>query len=248
MAISPPESVVGVRAVRRGVDTVVTDLTGTEPWRPRLLGVSGPVARVALVQSRASLLRGDAVALEIDLGAGCALELVELGATVAHHVRGGPAARLDTSVRLGRGARLVWLGQPLIAAAGCDVLRSTRIELATGAAVLLGEALVLGRVGEEPGHARVRTRVTLDGRPVIDETLDTQPAWLLRSAVVAGTATAVDSLLLAGLRDPEPPADAWQGHEPSTLVRRLGAARAGLAGEAVGRRWRDLVLEGRPGG
>ncbi len=64
--------------------------------------------------------------------------------------------------------------------------------------MLIGEALVLGRAGEEPGRARVHTRIELDGRPVVDETLETEPAWRLRSEVVAGAGRMIAGLTLAG--------------------------------------------------
>ncbi len=246
MTLTAPRSAIVVGAVRRGGETVVTELGGIEPWRPRPLRSAGRLARVALVQSRASLLGGDDVALEIDVGAGGWLEVVELGATIVHHARGGPPARLVSSVRLGPDARLVWLAQPCIAAAGCHLRRSTRIELGAGAAVLVGEALVLGRSGEEPGRVRARMRITLEGRPVIDETLDTAPGWLLRSSVVAGAAGMIDALTLAGVRDPSPPSGAFQAHEPATLWRGLGPARAGpdRDGARLAGRWRELALTG----
>lgn len=240
-AITVAEARIAVRAVRRGDRTVVTELAGTEPWRPRLLADGGCLARVALVQSRALLLSGDDVELELELGDGCALELVELGATIAHHVRGGPPARLHVLARLGLGARLVWLGAPLIAAAGCHVLRSTRIELAADAAVLFGEALVLGRSGEVPGRARTHTRVTIEGRPVLEETLDTSPAWLAGSPVVLGSADMCESLTLAGVRDDDAPPGSLQAHAPATLWRRLGPARAPCDARPAGR-WLALLL------
>ncbi len=222
---------------------MITGLAGTEPWHPRVLSDAGRLARVALVQSRASLLGADTVALHIELDSGCALEILELGATVAHHARGGRPAQLSTRVRLGPGARLVWLAEPLIAAAGCRVLRSTRVELEAGAAVLLREALVLGRVGEDPGRVRAHTQISLEGRPVVEETLDTEPSWLLRSSLVAGGADMIDALTLAGLRDPHPPAGALQAHEPATLWRSVGPARTGPEAErGLSRRWRELVL------
>jgi urease accessory protein len=241
----PPESVVTVGASRRGHDTVIRELGGVEPWHPRVLRPAGAVARVALVQSRASLVAGDEVALEVELEGGCAVELVELGATLAHHARGGRPARVRASLRLGPNARLIWLGEPLIAAAGCSVERSTQIELAHGAQVLLGEALVLGRAAEEPGRARTRTRITLEGRPVVEETLDTEPAWLLRSSAVAGTAAMVAALTLAGRRDPDAPPAALQAHEPATLWRGVGPAAMGPAAAGLARRWAALVTSGR---
>ncbi len=235
-----------IRAGRGGAGTAIADLAGTEPWRPRILGAVGGLARVALVQSRASLLAGDRVGVAVDVEAGCALEIVELGATVAHHARGGAGARIDVLVRLGRDARLVWLGEPLIAAGGCDVRCSTRVELAAGAAALLGEALVLGRAGEEPGRARVHSRIELEGRPVLDETLDTDPAWRWRSDVVAGRGRLIAALTLAGLRDGDPPAGVFQAHEPATMWRSVGPAHAGRGGEAAAldRRWRRILLGG----
>jgi urease accessory protein len=162
---------------------------------------------------------------------------------VAHHVRGGPPATLSTYVRVGRDARLVWLGEPLIAAAGCRVERSTRVDLAPGAVALLREALVLGRDGEEPGEARAHTRITLEGRPVVEETLETSPAWVLWSPVVAGPeARMIDALTLAGRRDLDAPPGAMQAHEPATLWRSAGPARSS-AGSALAERWRALALE-----
>ncbi len=60
------------------------------------------------------------------------------------------------------------------------------VALETGARALIGESVVLGRHGETPGRVCSRTRITIDGRPLLDETVATEPAWLLRSAVVAG--------------------------------------------------------------
>ncbi|HEU0315868.1 MAG TPA: hypothetical protein VFR49_00985, partial [Solirubrobacteraceae bacterium] len=89
-----------IHAGRGGGGTVIAAVAGTEPWRPRILGAVGGMARVALVQSRASLLAGDRVALTVEVEPGCALELLELGATVAHHARGGAGAGVDVLVRV----------------------------------------------------------------------------------------------------------------------------------------------------
>jgi urease accessory protein len=236
-----------LRAELRGGRTVLAELAGTEPWRPRILASEGRLARVALVQSRASLLAGDCVAVRIELGRGARLEVVELGATIANHVRGGPGAELDVAIGLAAGARLVWLAEPVIASAGCGLERRTLVALETGARALLGESIVLGRHGQDPGFVRSRTRITLDGRPLLDETFATQPAWLLRSAVVAGDGRMLRALTLAGIRDPEAPG-AFQAHEPATLWRDLGPADAGLPGpgELAGG-WRRLVLDGPDG-
>ncbi|MGI8902661.1 MAG: urease accessory protein UreD [Solirubrobacteraceae bacterium] len=203
------------------------------------------MARVVLVQSAASLLGGDDVRLAIELADGCALEVIELGAMIAHHARRGPTARLCAEVDLGCDARLVWLAQPMILAAGCRVRRETRVSMASAARALLREAFVFGRAGEEPGAIVARTRITLDGAPVLDETLDTAEASILRSAVVAGDADMIDALTLAGVRDEDAPAEAMQAHGPATLWRRLGAATGSLddGACALSARWRRACLD-----
>jgi urease accessory protein len=235
---------VAIRAGSRGFGSVIEDLSGTEPWRARILASGGAAARVALVQTRASLLRGDDVELSITVGEGSALEIVELGATVAHDVRGGAGARIRVSIQIAAGGRLVWVGEPLIVAAGASVQRTAHVALEPRARALLGEAIVLGRTGEHPGFLVARTRIACDGRVTLDEALDTREREPLRSAVVAGDARMISSLTLAGLRDEDPPAGAMQAHGPATLWRSAGGAVAGdQAAAALCTRWRRLVLD-----
>jgi urease accessory protein len=234
---------VAIRAGLRGSRSVIEDVWGTEPWRARILA-TGALARVALVQTRASLLGGDDVELSIAVGDGAALEIVELGATLAHDVRGGPGTRIRVEIQVGAGGRFVWIGEPLIVAAGASVQRSTTVELAGSARALLGEAIVFGRSGEHPGALVARTRIACERRTTVDETLDTRDRSTLRSAVVAGDARMISSLTLAGIRDQSPPAGSMQAHGPATLWRSVGRAVAG-AQEAtgLGARWRRLVLD-----
>jgi urease accessory protein len=232
-----------IRAELRDGGTMIAGLTGTEPWQPRILASEGRVARVVLVQSRASLLTGDDVRVRIDLGPGAGLEIVELGATIANNVRGGPPASLDVGVSLADGACLVWLAAPLIASAGCALDKGVRLELAGSARALTGEAIVLGRHGEEPGRLCSRTRITLDARALVDETLATEPAWLLRSEVVAGEARLIEAVTLSGIRDDDPPAGAFQAHGPATLWRGLGPAGADHRNAGVvSARWRARAV------
>jgi urease accessory protein len=190
-------------------------------------------------------LTGDRVAVRIELGPGAGLEIVELGATIANDVRGGAPATLDVSVSLAGGARLVWVAEPLIASSGCDLERRMHVALEPDARALLGESIVLGRHGEEPGRVASHTRVTLGGSPLLDETFETEPAWLLRSAVVAGDARMIEALTLAGVRDVEAPTGVFQARLAGTLWRGLGPARAELAvPRALEERWRALALDG----
>ena len=238
---------VTIVAAAAGAGTVLEELAGTEPWRPRIVRGAPHVARVALVQSRASILRGDAVELSVSVGAGAALELLEIGATLTHDARGGDPARIAVDIAVRDGGRLTWLGAPLIIARGADVERTTRIELSGRGGALLGETIVLGRAHQPCGALRARTRIVCDGRPALDEALDTGDRETLRSPVVAGQARVIAALTLAGLRDDDPPLGAMQAHGPATRWRATGGATEMARRSApVAERWRR-VLAGRGG-
>jgi urease accessory protein len=211
-------------AERRGDRNVAAELSGTEPWRPRIIASSDlhAAARVALVQSRASILSGDDVELSVRVGEEATLELVELGATLVHDVRDGEPARIAVDLAVEPGGRLTWLGLPLIVAAGADVSRAVSAHVAVGGRLLLGETVVLGRVGQCCGALRARTRISCGGRPMLDEELDTSDIATLSSPVVAGSARAIGSLILAGVRDDDPPAGAMGMHGAATVWRSTG--------------------------
>lgn len=229
---------------------MIDSLSGTEPWRPRVLWPgAGGFARVALVQSRASLLGADDVLLEVHVGSAAALELVELGALLAHSARGGAGARLVAQVRVEDGGRLIWVGQPLIVGAGARVSAEVEIALAGDAVVLRGESVVLGRAGEACGALVTRTRITCRDVPLVDETLDTSDRTILRSPVVAGSATMIGALTLAGRRDHSPPPGVLQAHGPATLWRQSGrTVETGRSLAMLAERWsrlRSQAAEGR---
>jgi urease accessory protein len=222
--------------------SVVQCLSGTEPWRPRILRSAGPLARVALVQSRASLLCGDDVALSISVGQGAALELVETAATVVHAAHGGPAARMRVHVRVQEHACLLWLAQPLIVASGARAVRSAALALAGSSRLVLSELVVLGRAREAPGALSGHTRIVCDGKPAVDEALDTADLATLRSPLVAGDATVVAAVTLAGMRDENPPAGTMQAHGPASLWRSSGdAVEVARDAAAVAQRWSAMA-------
>lgn len=133
---------------------------------PRVLSTGPGVARVALVATRALLLGGDRVRVEVHVGEEVELELVEVSGTVAYAGR-GRSASWDVAVQVDAGGLLVWDALPFVVADGADVERSTRVALArggtrgAGGVALLRETLVLGRSGEVGGRLRSRTRVDL---------------------------------------------------------------------------------------
>ncbi|MEI7056589.1 urease accessory protein UreD [Nocardioides sp. CCNWLW239] len=154
---------------------VQTDVTGpaTAPaLRPMLLASDARSARISLVPDGAMLLAGDQVTVEVEVGEGASLTLVEPAGTVAYDMDGGRAS-WAVRISLAAGATLVWAGEPFVVSAGADVTRDTRVTLAPGARLALRESLVLGRHGERPG--RVSTTWSAhehDGRPLLVESLD----------------------------------------------------------------------------
>jgi urease accessory protein len=183
-----------------GGTTRLTGLGASGLLRARALPTEDGVARVALVQTAASLLRGDRVALTVDCGAATRLELVEVAGMVAHDVRGGTGATLDVALALGAGARLSWAARPLTLASGCDLRRTTSVRLGEGAALLWRDTFVLGRTGETAG----RMVADLDVGDLHVEQLDTGDRELLSSPVVLGAgARVLDTLALYGRRAPD---------------------------------------------
>jgi urease accessory protein len=181
--------------------TRLTALGASGLLRARALPTRDGVARVAVVQTAASLLSGDHVELRVDCGPGCRLELVEVAGMVAHDVRGGAGARFDVRIALGTGARMSWAARPLTLAEGCDLRRRTRVQLEDGAALLWRDTVVLGRAGEAPGRMVADLDVHRAGAELHTEQLDTGDAGLLSSPVVLGAgARVLDTLALYGAR------------------------------------------------
>ncbi|MGA8255879.1 MAG: urease accessory protein UreD, partial [Nocardioides sp.] len=140
-----------------------------------LLDASDQCARVSLVPEGAMLLAADRIDIDIEVGAGTRLEIIEPAGTVAYDMRGRHAT-WDVRIRLAAGSTLVWAGEPFVAAAGSDVRRTTTVELGAGARLALRETLVLGRYGEWPGRVKQSTRVSgADGSPLLAEDLDLDP-------------------------------------------------------------------------
>lgn len=202
--------------------------------RPVLMASDDRGARVSLMPEGALLLAGDAIAIEIFVGAGARLELVEPGGTVAYGMDGARAS-WDVTIELAAGATLVWAAEPFVVAEGASVDRTTRISLGAGATMAWREMLVLGRHGERPGCLRQTLEVTdHDGRPALLEQLEIGPA---SPRLMLGGARAIGSVLVMGQRlpqDDDAPGTRLELEGVGTMVRHL-ADEAHLA--APDRAW-----------
>src|SRR5688500_13576061 len=141
----------------------LAELSGEPPLLPRRTGPrmgprtgsrtgAGPV-QVHLVGGAAGPLGGDRLRLEIEVGAGAALCLRTVAASVALPGPDGAESRLDVVATVAAGGRLSWLPEPLIAAAGCRHVAAADVTVAEGGRLVWRDEVVCGRHGEEPGDA-----------------------------------------------------------------------------------------------
>lgn len=210
--------------------------------RPVLMTSDDAGAKISLMPEGALLLSGDAIAMDVYVGPGARLELVEPGGTVAYGMDGG-CASWDVTIELAAAATLVWAGEPFVVAEGATVSRSTTIRLGTGAAMAWRETLVLGRHGERSGSLRQALDVTgQGGAPVLCEQLDLGPE---SSSLLLGGARAIGSLLVLGRRLPAEIGPSWgtrfELEGEGTMLRHLGAAAHLATSDAMWTAARDAV-------
>ena len=167
--------------------------------RPMLLSSDADGARISLVPEGALLLAGDAISIEVSVGPGVRLDLIEPGGTVAYAMDGEQAS-WDVSIDLGPSATLVWAGEPFVVSQGASVDRHTSITVGAGARLALRETIVLGRHQERPGSLRQDLTVTAsDGTPMLAECLTVGPD---SGRLLTGGSRVISTVLLLGDRLP----------------------------------------------
>lgn len=212
------------RADAQGI-TRLPVLDGDGPFALRRIRGHGNQARVCVVGAMSAPLGGDRLGIEATAEAGSALHLTAAAATVALPGRTGEHARYDVWLTVGEGARLDWLPEPLISAAGSDLRMTTTVDLAPTARLVLREEQVLGRSGERTGALRSRLTVRRAGRTLLDQETaygPGVPGWDT-SAVLDGH-RALGQLLVVGPEFEERPAE----------VRLLGGAAGERSGDGAG--------------
>ena len=225
-------------AIRTAAGRARLTLTGDGPLAPRLLQVEENGARVGLVATSALLLGGDHVEIDVEVGPGAWLEIVETAGTVAYDAAGAPSS-WQVRIRIADGGLLIWHAEPFVVSRGANVRRSTEIHLAEHAVACLRESLVLGRTGETGGAVRSTLSAWHLQRPLLAEDLDlTQPERGLPGII--GSARVLDTVSLLGMRAPDvpelPPGLRFELDQPGTLARCLtsGLALSPLSAVATG--------------
>lgn len=217
--------------------------------RPQRLHGPPDRCRIGLLATSALLLGGDGVRLEVDVGDGATLELVDVAGTVAYDGRGRPAG-WDVRVLVGAGGRLHWSGAPFVVGDGADVTRTLELDLAEDAQGLVRETLVLGRAGQLGGRVRNVTTVRRASRPVLVEDTELDPAGHRRLPGMLGSARVLDTVMALGvplpLSQPTDPADLGRfrlADPGSGLLRYLGAD---LDRSPLHHLWAATTLSPRP--
>lgn len=131
---------------------------------------------VCIAAGAAGPVGGDRLSLSVDVGAHSTLVLADISSTVLLPGPGGEQSSMAIDIRVADGATLIWLPEPIIAAAGCHHRHDVRVELEAGARLLMREELLLGRHGERTGDVRQNIRVQRDGAPLYHQQLGVGPA------------------------------------------------------------------------
>ncbi|MFC5147718.1 urease accessory protein UreD [Streptomyces aureoversilis] len=155
--------------------TALPVLDGGGPFALRRLRSPGAEARVCLVGAMSAPLGGDVLTLTAEVEDGAVVHFSTTAATIALPGRTGAPAAYNVYIRVGDGAELRWLPEPLISACGGELRMTTRIELAPTARLVFREEQILGRAGERPGRLTARLTVRHGGRPLYDQELSYGP-------------------------------------------------------------------------
>ncbi len=205
-------------AVRQGDPRARVDLA-VGALAPRLVSRDASRAQVALAAAGMILLGGDEVHVDVTVGAGCLLELEDVGGTIAYRADGRRSSWTMT-VRVEDGGALLWRGLPFVVTDGADVERRTTIDLATGATAVIRETLVLGRHGEDGGRLRSSFTATDAKGPLLIEQLDLD--GLAPEPGVLGAHRVLDTVIALGFEPSTGAGDLVLEH-PGAIARHFGA-------------------------
>ncbi|UWP83880.1 urease accessory protein UreD [Dactylosporangium fulvum] len=209
-----------VVAAADGDRTALVVLKGEAPLLPRRTGPN----EVHFVGGAAGPLGGDELRIEIEVGAGAVLHVRTVAASIALPGRDGAWSRLAVHASVAAGGTLVWLPEPLVAAARCRHRAESTVDLEPGATLVWREELVRGRHGEPSGEVELSTTVRRGGRPFhrSDLVLDDSPAVLGGARVFATLVTTKE----IDLKIPEIMPLAAGGTLVTALGRELAETRA----------------------
>lgn len=189
-----------------------------------------------LLNTAGGITGGDAFSVKAQALAGSELTLTTQAAERAYRAQTGKPGKLESHVKVGKGAQANWLPQETILFQGCALKRSLTVDLENDARLLLAEPVIFGRtaMGESLTDASINDRIEIrrNGVPVYLDALQLHgniQAELDRP-FVAGGAVAMASVIyvapdaetyLARLREILPETGGASLIAPDILVLRL---------------------------
>jgi len=218
------------------------------------LGSPGEMPIYYLRNPNGGLLGGDQHQIDIELGAGSALEIRTQGATRLHP----GLIQQQVRVNLAPESQLIWIPHPLIPGAGADYGQTLEIHLAPTARLAYAEIWVAGRLamGERWQFKRLHNhlQVWVTNQPEtptlspqqdrvlwLQEQMDLRfPHEQISSGSVLGSHLCWGSLYLLGdWPDPDWPTDAehWLVRSPDPVCKGWILRQVGQQAEAI---WRDF--------
>jgi urease accessory protein len=170
------------------------------PLRARFPNAGDDALEAMIVNTAGGIAGGDRHDLDIRVEDGAALGVTTAAAEKVYRAL-GPAAEITVKLSVQERGRLYWLPQETILFDRAKFLRRIEVELADSAALVMAEAVVLGRtaMGEavEEGSFSDRWRVRRGGRLLFAETmrLDGAISQILAESAVTGGGVAVATVL-----------------------------------------------------
>ncbi len=151
------------------------------PWKViRAFRAPGGELLVHLNNVSGGILGGDQLALRVEVAAGASVVLTTTGATRLYRARKESAmARQSTTIRVGEGARLEYLPDPLIPFAGSRFEQNTTVVLEEGATLFWWETIAPGRAARDElfqyRQLRLSTEIRAGEKPIAIECADLEP-------------------------------------------------------------------------
>jgi urease accessory protein len=152
---------------------------------------------VYIVGTAAAPLNGDRISLDIYVAPQTELTLRTVAASLAWPGTSPIPSQFTINARVGEGATLRWLPEPLVPVDGSRHRMVANVELAQNAELLWREEIVLGRHKEAPGELSSRLEITQPAGPLLRQEI-VIGASHFDSPVVLGEAGATGTVTIAG--------------------------------------------------
>jgi len=181
--------------------TAITTAAAGDPLKLLVTRPRGPAAWVFATTYGGGLLAGDRTRLELDLGPATRVYVGSQASTKVFKAVDDRTAHVTVTGRVGPGALLAWLPDPVVPFAASRLDQTLRLDLAPDADAVVLDALTAGRLAREERWDldRALSRLAIDraGRPLLRDALDLR-YHRLRERL--GTCGVLATLVLTGPR------------------------------------------------